>query len=163
LFLAAIRFSISQSKTAAITMTTSWHLRLIYCQSSCFYHSVARSGLHTMYIYIYIYIERERERERELFSKLDLPLFRGPFLSILQHNKARVGGWDFHSTQICFFKQVIVFIIVTMLVLFKFCITWNNLQRFAFSGMNTYPYHHACFNLNQIISTHTENLSVWYK
>ena len=111
-------------------------------------------------------ILKVRERElyfSELFSKLDLPLFRGPFLSILQHNKARVGGWDFHSTQICFFKQVIVFIIVTMLVLFKFCITWNNLQRFAFSGMNTYPYHHACFNLNQIISTHTENLSVWYK
>ena len=42
-----------------------------------------------------------KPRERELsFSKLDLPLFQGPFLSILPQNIARVGGWVFNSSQV---------------------------------------------------------------
>ena len=31
--------------------------------------------------------------------------FIGPFLSILHQNKARVGGWDFNSTQIYFLSN----------------------------------------------------------
>ena len=35
-----------------------------------------------------------------LFPKLDPPLFKGPFLFILHLNKARVGRWDFNSSQV---------------------------------------------------------------
>ena len=51
--------------------------------------------IHTIYIH-----PRERCLFSKLFSKLDLPLFKGPCLSILHQNKARVGAWGFLSSQV---------------------------------------------------------------
>ena len=60
-----------------------------------------------------------------LFSKLDLPLFRGPFLSILHHNKARVGGWDLNSTQSYFLSKYSIYQYFCNIMS---CMLWNGLS-----------------------------------
>ena len=63
---------------------------------------------------------------RELsFSKLDLPLFIGPFLSILHQNKVTVGGWDYNSTQIYFLSNHSIYHYVCST---RFCMIWNGLS-----------------------------------
>jgi hypothetical protein len=46
-------------------------------------------------------VEYVQGRESCLFPKLDLPLFKGfLFLFIFHQNEARVGGWDFSTSQV---------------------------------------------------------------
>ena len=69
----------------------------------------------------------QKEEERELsFSKLDLPLFRGPFLPILHQNKARVGGWVGFSlnTNLFPFKSYIYHYACSTM----FCMIWNGMS-----------------------------------
>ena len=65
--------------------------------------------------------------ERDVFSKLDLPLFRGPFLHILHQNKARAGGWDFDSTQIYFLSNHSIYH-YSYVCIANFWLIWNSLN-----------------------------------
>ena len=66
---------------------------------------------------------------QSFFSKLDLSLFRGLFFSILHQNKARVCGWDFHSSHVyCLPKHSIQHCNYGFSVVFYIKVSWLNFQ-----------------------------------
>ena len=65
----------------------------------------------------------------KLLSKLDCPLFKGIFLSILHQNEARLGGWDFLSSQVYFLpKYSIQYCNYGLSAMVYIIVSWLNFQ-----------------------------------